>query len=152
VETVQEITGVRIDENILLALVAVESEGKPAAHSARGAVGLVQVEPATFEDLRVRYGDLLARDSLEEPHVNLLAGALYLVECAHMLGGDVKDPDDVALVLHAYNMGPRAAAEGRATGPWLNQTDRGAEFELGLPPETAEHATRIRAAIDAAGV
>ena len=137
----------KLDENILLALVAVESEGEPEARSARGAVGLVQVEPSTFEDLRATAGNLLPRGPLERPDVNLMAGALYLAECARVLGADVADPGDLVLVLHAYNMGPRAAAEWRDS----NQTDRAAVFELGLPTETAEHAKRIRAAINAAG-
>ena len=59
-----ERTGVKLDENILLALVAVESEGEPEARSARGAVGLVQVEPSTFEDLRATAGNLLPRGPL----------------------------------------------------------------------------------------
>ena len=150
--TVYDVTGVRLDEDMLLALVAVESEGKPAARSARGAVGLAQVEPTTFEDLRTRYARLLAGRSLEQPRVNLLAGALYLADCARLLGANVADPDDLALVLHAYNMGPRAAAEWRETGSWLNQTERGAQLEHGLPAETIDHATRILAAINAARV
>jgi soluble lytic murein transglycosylase-like protein len=150
--TVYDVTGVRLDEDMVLALVAVESEGKPAARSARGAVGLAQVEPTTFEDLRTRYGQLLAGRSLEQPGVNLLAGALYLADCARVLGANVADPGDLALVLHAYNMGPRAAAEWRETGSWLNQTERGAQLEHGLPAETIDHATRILAAINAARV
>jgi hypothetical protein len=55
-------------------------------------------------------------------------------------------------VLHAYNLGPRAAAEWRATGSWLKQTERGAQLEHGLPAETIDHATRILAAITAARV
>jgi len=151
-QTAQEATGVRLDENLLLALVAAESDGKPGAHSPRGAVGLAQVEPATFEDLRMRYSGLLAGGSLAQPRVNLLAGALYLADCARVLGADVADPGDLALVLHAYNMGPRAAAEWRDTGFGLNQTPGGAQLERQLPAETAEHATRIMAAISAAGV
>ena len=50
------------------------------------------------------------------------------------------------------NMGPRAAAEWRDSGSWLNQTDGGVQLELGLPAETVEHASRIMDAIDAAGV
>ena len=150
--TVYDVTGVRLDEDLLLALVAVESEGKPAARSARGAVGLAQVEPSTFEDLRTRYAELLAGRSLEQPGVNLLAGALYLADCARVLGANVADPGDLALVLHAYNLGPRAAAEWRETGSWLKHTERGAQLEHGLPAETIDHATRILAAITAARV
>ena len=150
--TVYAVTGVQLDEDMLLALVAVESGGKPAARSARGAVGLAQVQPTTFEDLRTRYAPLLAGRSLEQPSVNLLAGALYLADCARVLGANVADPADLTLVLHAYNLGPRAAAEWRETGSWLKQTERGAQLENGLPAETIDHATRILAAINAARV
>jgi len=150
--TAQQATGVSLDEDILLALVAVESGGKPAARSPRGAVGLVQVEPATFEELRSRYHQLLAGQSLEQPHVNLLAGALYVADCTRVLGADLADPDDLALVLHAYNIGPRAVAEWRDNGSWLDQTERGAQLEDGLPPETVEYASRIMVAINSARI
>jgi len=143
---------VKLDENILLALVAVESGGKATAQSPRGAVGLAQVEPATFEDLRTQYGELLAGGPLEQPRVNLLAGALYLAECARLLGSDVSVAGDLALVLHAYNMGSRAAAEWRDSGSWFNETDGRVELEHELPSETIDHASRIMDARSAAGL
>lgn len=150
-QTAQQATGVNLDENIMLALVAVESEGAPTARSPRGAVGLAQVEPATFKDLRARYGDLLPGGSLEEPRVNLLAGALYLAECARFLGSDIAIPGELALVLHAYNLGPRAAAEWRDSGAWTDETTAGVQVQHQLPQETVEHASRILAAVYAAG-
>ena len=146
--TVQHATGVSLDEDLVLALVAVESSGKPAARSARGAVGLTQVEPATFTDLTTRYRELLAGRSLEQPSVNLLAGSLYLADCARYLDADLTNPTDLALVLHAYNMGPRAATEWRETGTFFNDS----ELQAGLPAETIEHSARILAAVYAHGV
>ena len=119
--TVQRVTGVKLEEDVLLALVAVESEGKPTARSAAGAVGLAQVMPSTFEDLRARYGEVLPAASLEEPRFNVLAGALYLADCARALEADLADPDQLALVLHAYNMGLRAAVEWRDSRVWTDQ-------------------------------
>lgn len=150
--TVQRVSGMVLDEDLVLALVAGESDGNPAAHSPRGAVGLTQVEPATFDDLRARYHDVLSGRSLEQPSVNLLAGALYLADCARFVGADLKKPGDLALVLHAYNMGPRAASEWRDTGAFFNDTDHGPVAESGLPSETIEHSTRILTAFYARGM
>jgi soluble lytic murein transglycosylase-like protein len=127
-------------------LVAVESDGDPGARSVGGAVGLTQVEPATFRDLQRRYRDYLGNGALEEPRTNLLAGGIYLAECARQLHADLADPIELNLVLTAYNVGPRAASEWRATGTWL---DRG-ELDHALPIETVEHSARIVAAYQSA--
>lgn len=139
-------TGVNLEDDLLLALVAVESNGDPGAHSGKGAMGLTQVEPATFRDLQTRYRDILGGGSLQEPRTNLLAGAVYLAECARLLHADLADPSDLELVLKAYNLGPRAAAEWRATGTWLRE----GEIEYALPAETLEHTARIVAAYESA--
>jgi soluble lytic murein transglycosylase-like protein len=150
--TVQHVTGVKLEEDVLLALVAVESEGKPTERSAAGAVGLAQVMPSTFEDLRTRYGEVLPAASLEEPRFNMLAGALYLADCARALEADLADPDQLALVLHAYNMGLRAAAEWRDSRVRVLETEHGTRSSGGLPPETIEHASRIMAAMQSGDV
>lgn len=126
-------TSASLDDDLLLALVAVESGGRPEARSAMGAVGLMQVEPATYTDLQARYGALLAHRPLAQPSTNMLAGALYLVECARYLHVDVSDPASLELVLEAYNVGPHATAEW-----WHTGTPR-------LPEETIQHASRIKA-------
>jgi soluble lytic murein transglycosylase-like protein len=149
---VQHATGVTLEEDVVLALVAVESAGKPTARSAAGAVGLTQVMPSTFEELRARYSDRLSVGSLEEPRVNVLAGALYLADCARALEADLTDAHQLALVLHAYNMGPRAAAEWRDSIAGRHETDAGAHLQLGLPIETVEHASRILAFMQSSGV
>jgi soluble lytic murein transglycosylase-like protein len=135
-------TGVRVDDDLLLALVDVESGGDPGARSRAGAVGLTQVEPATFHDLQTRHRELLGGGSLQEPRTNLLAGGIYLADCARQLHVDLADPNELELVLKAYNLGPRAASEWRATGTWLDEN----EVHYALPLETVEHAARIMAA------
>jgi soluble lytic murein transglycosylase-like protein len=145
-QTVQETTGVRLDPDLVLALVAVESGGQPDARSASGAVGLTQVQPATFADLRTRYGGLLVDQSVERPATNLLAGALYMADCARVLHADLTDPGDLNLVLDAYNLGPRAVLEWRATGTWTDQSGGQEVIRDQLPAETIEHAARIMAA------
>jgi soluble lytic murein transglycosylase-like protein len=151
--TVQSVTGMQLEEDVLLALVAVESEGNPTARSAAGAIGLAQVMPRTFEDLRARYSDVLPAAPLVEPSVNVLAGALYLVHCARVLEADLADPAQLTHVLHAYNMGPRAVLEWRESGPSAQATEQhGADAPRRLPAETVEHARRILAAMGSGAI
>jgi D-alanyl-D-alanine carboxypeptidase len=73
----------------------VESAGRPDAISQAGAMGLMQVMPATYEELRLRYG--LGSDPFH-PRDNILAGAAYLREMYDRFGS----PGFLA----AYNAGP----------------------------------------------
>jgi soluble lytic murein transglycosylase-like protein len=92
---------------------------------------------------------VLGDEPFGSPRVNLLAGGLYLAQCARCLHSDLADADRVALLLAAYNIGPRAAAEWRDSGICLRRTDGGARVESALPPETVEHSVRILAALKA---
>jgi len=57
------------------AVLMAESAGDPAAVSPKGAIGLMQIMPATWADLRAEYG--LGADPFD-PRDNILAGAAYL--------------------------------------------------------------------------
>jgi soluble lytic murein transglycosylase len=103
-----------VPADLLLALVATESSGRPGAVSSAGAVGLAQVLPATArgEAARLGWRDPLSLD-LHDPEVNLRLGAAYLADQRDTFGDD-------ALALAAYHSGPgvpagwRRAAPGRA--------------------------------------
>jgi soluble lytic murein transglycosylase-like protein len=92
-----------IDFELLQALIATESGFDPAAVSPKGAVGLMQVMPATAE----RYGLTgdgkvpLAR-KLTDPRTNVRAGARYLSDLMKMFPGQLE------LALAAYNAGEGA--------------------------------------------
>jgi hypothetical protein len=73
----------------------VESEGVRHAISPKGAMGLMQIMPKTWEGLRARYH--LGANPFD-PHDNILAGAAYLREMHDLYGS----PGDLA----AYNAGP----------------------------------------------
>jgi hypothetical protein len=77
------------------AVMQVESTGDTGALSPKGAIGLMQVMPETYEELRFRYH--LGADPYE-PRNNILAGAAYLREMHNRFG-----PDGF---LAAYNSGP----------------------------------------------
>jgi cell division septation protein DedD len=86
-----------------------ESGGEQQATSPVGAMGLMQVMPATYEELRVRYQ---LGDDPYEPRNNIMAGTAYIREMYDRFGA----PGFLA----AYNAGPDRVAEylaGRAALP-----------------------------------
>ena len=92
-----------LDPALVRAVVAVESAFEPAAVSPKGAVGLMQVIPATGE----RYG--LAADrrgsieqKLKDPATNVRIGTRYLSDLIERFDRDLK------LALAAYNAGEGA--------------------------------------------
>ncbi len=63
--------------------------------SDKGAMGLMQVMPETYDELRARYG---LGDDPYDPHNNILAGAAYMRELYDLYGAPA--------FLAAYNAGP----------------------------------------------
>lgn len=102
------------------AVLVAESAGDARAVSRVGAMGLMQVMPATWAGLRVRYG--LGPDPFE-PRDNILAGAAYLREMFDRYGG-------VGAMLAAYNAGP-------------DRTDDYLAFGRPLPAETRAYVATI---------
>lgn len=80
----------------IIAVMRVESAGDLRALSSAGAMGLMQVMPETWAELRIRHG--LGTDPYD-PRDNILAGAAYLREMWDRYG-------NVAAMLAAYNAGP----------------------------------------------
>jgi hypothetical protein len=72
-----------------------ESYGDACAVSGKGAIGLMQIMPATYEELRLKHA--LGLDPFN-PGDNILAGAAYLSEMFERYGEDG--------FLAAYNAGP----------------------------------------------
>lgn len=77
------------------AVMGAESGGDPGVVSSAGAMGLMQIMPGTWADLRLRHH--LGRDPYD-PRDNILAGAAYLRELHDRYGS----PGFLA----AYNAGP----------------------------------------------
>lgn len=86
-----------IDPQLVTALIHVESRFQPHARSPKGAVGLMQIMPATA----ARYGVTNPR-SLLNPSVNIDVGTRYLRDLHDLF------PGRVDLVLAAYNAGEGA--------------------------------------------
>lgn len=85
-----------IPELWIVAVKRAESAGDVRALSSAGAMGLMQVMPDTWAELRRRHG--LGRDPYD-PRDNILAGAAYLREMFDRYG-------TVPAMLAAYNAGP----------------------------------------------
>lgn len=100
-----------IPEAWIRAVMRVESEGEVRAISSAGAMGLMQVMPSTWAELRARYR--LGANPYD-PRDNILAGAAYLREMHDRYGS----PGFLA----AYNAGPGRYEEYLAGRPLPTET------------------------------
>ena len=100
-------------------IIAVESRGRANALSPKGAIGLMQVMPQTYADMRARHG---LGVNPWDPRDNVLAGAAYLRLLFDRYGAQG--------FLVAYNAGP---------GRWDDYRLRGRS----LPPETVAYLARL---------
>ena len=98
----------RVDPLLLESMVARESGFDPHARSAKGALGLMQVMPATARGLGVAEPARL----LADPVLALATGAAYLKQLQGRFG------NNVPLVLAAYNAGPGAVAHAVGVPPF----------------------------------
>ncbi|MGY4430908.1 hypothetical protein ACVWWO_003385 [Bradyrhizobium sp. F1.13.1] len=94
-----------IPERWIRAVMQAESGGNAHAKSPRGAIGLMQIMPATWVELSVRHD--LGIDPFD-PHDNIMAGAAYLRQMLDRFGSEG--------VLAAYNAGPKRYEEHLSTG------------------------------------
>ena len=108
----------------LRSVMQVESAGNAQAVSSKGAIGLMQIMPETYAQLRQDYG--LGADPFD-PHDNIMAGAAYLREMYDLYGA----PGFLA----AYNAGPGRYGYHLVTGQ-------------PLPAETQNYLSRLEPLID----
>ncbi len=113
-----------IPEVWIKAVMRQESRGNPAAVSPVGAIGLMQVMPKTYAELRARHG--LGTDAFAVRD-NILAGTAYLREMHDRYG-----PRGM---LAAYNAGPKR---------WEDYVRAGRP----LPWETVDYLARLEPLID----
>jgi membrane-bound lytic murein transglycosylase B len=96
-----------------------ESSGDPKAVSPKGAMGLMQLMPDTWAELRDQHD--LGADPFD-PRTNILAGTAYLKAMQHRFG--------YPALFAAYNAGPGRYADHLRTGK-------------PLPAETRDYVARI---------
>ncbi|GGB12154.1 lytic transglycosylase [Brucella endophytica] len=95
-----------IPQEWIVAVKRAESNDDARAVSSAGALGLMQILPKTWAELRARYG--LGSDPFD-PRDNIIAGTAYLREMLDRYG-------TVPAMLAAYNAGPARYEEYLATG------------------------------------
>jgi soluble lytic murein transglycosylase len=99
-----------LDPALLAAVIYQESKFDPGAESKSGAIGLMQLTPATAHGIAVRTGGSRFRTSdLLDPEINIRYGAWYLGNLFRKYG-------DERLVLAAYNAGQGNVDRWRAHG------------------------------------
>ncbi len=105
--------------DIIASVLHVESRGSSSAVSSAGAVGCMQIMPATWASLTARYG---LGNSAFDPRANMIGGALYLRQMVDRYG--------LPGAFAAYNAGP---------GRYEAWRDRGRR----LPAETVNYVAQL---------
>jgi len=118
-----------VEPNLLRAVIVVESGFNSRAVSKRGAVGLMQLMPATAR----RFGVL----DLYDPRQNVRAGAVYLKFLIDRFGHDLR------LALAAYNAGEEAVTRNGGQIPPYSETQAYVPRVLGIYHRLAEQARAI---------
>lgn len=96
----------RLDPELAFRMVRLESSFNPRAVSRVGALGLVQVMPAT-----ARFFDAdITKEDLFEPRTNLSIGFKYMRRLINVYDGNVR------LALLAYNLGEERVDQARRSG------------------------------------
>ncbi len=112
------------DWRILASLIYQESKFNPSARSWAGAVGLMQLLPATAQQFGVT--------NLEDPYENLEAGVNYLIWLDDFWNEKIKNKDErIKFILASYNIGighildARNLAEKHGADPnvWFNSVE-----------------------------
>ncbi|HEV7165706.1 MAG TPA: transglycosylase SLT domain-containing protein [Gammaproteobacteria bacterium] len=101
----------KLDLSWIYGLIRAESVFRPNVISHAGAIGLMQLMPATGRDMATRLGLTLDdKDDLLDPPTNLILGSAYLRDMLHQFDGS--EP----LATAAYNAGAAKVSD------WLPQT------------------------------
>jgi soluble lytic murein transglycosylase len=99
-----------LDPALLAAVIYQESKFDASAESKSGAIGLMQLTPATAHGIAIRTGgSKFHTQDLLNPELNIRYGAWYLADLMHKY-------DNESLALAAYNAGQGNVDRWRATG------------------------------------
>ncbi len=117
----------QLDMALLQAVIAAESGFDPSAVSPKGAVGLMQVMPATAQRYGVasdRGGSVAAK--LTDPRTNINTGARYLRDLVNLFPGQLE------LAVAAYNAGEGAVQKAGNKIPAYKETQNYVRSVMGL--------------------
>jgi soluble lytic murein transglycosylase len=124
-----------VDAKLIGAVIRTESSGNPRAVSSSGAVGLMQLMPATAQEMAddLKMG-AISRDRLLDPALNIELGTCYLAKLQKVFN------NDLCLVLAAYNAGPTQVRKWQAENPSL---DSAGLVEHAAFPETRDYVRKV---------
>lgn len=124
-----------VPEHIVYGVIFVESNFRADVVSRSGAVGLMQIMPATFADLQKRLGESYSESALSDPSVNIRYGCYYLSYLYNIFG-------DWETVFAAYNGGMGNVKK------WLKDERYSADGHLVNIPfkETASYVKKVEVA------
>jgi soluble lytic murein transglycosylase len=99
-----------LDPSLVAAVIYQESKFRSDAKSSSGAIGLMQITPATARGIAIRtHGSAFHTSDLYDPEINIRYGAWYLKNLFQKYGSE-------ELVLAAYNAGQGNVDRWRANG------------------------------------
>ena len=122
------------DPFLVAAVIKHESKFEPRARSDGGALGLMQLMPATAEWIARQLGEPFTEEYLYDPALNIRYGVWYLAELEREFGGN-----DI-LALAAYNAGRGNVRDWMERFHWTQQFD---EIEAIPYPETRFYVRRV---------
>jgi len=85
--------------DVILAIIAQESNGNPNAKGTSGERGLMQLMPAALSDVNARFGTGFSFEDMYVPEKNIQAGVAYLAICRNFFYGSMQK------AIQAYNAG-----------------------------------------------
>ena len=130
---------VGIDEGLTYALIRAESNFLPTARSPVGALGLMQLMPATARETARSTGDDLTSPQLTNPEVNIRIGTRHLKDLLVSFKGNIVS------AVAAYNAGSTPVRRWRKNFPTLQED----EFIENIPyPETREYVKKVLASME----
>ena len=124
----------RTDPFLVAAVIKHESKFEPRARSDGGALGLMQLMPATAEWIARQLGEPFTEEYLYDPALNIRYGVWYLAELEREFG------DNDILALAAYNAGRGNVRDWMERFHWTQQFD---EIEAIPYPETRFYVRRV---------
>jgi soluble lytic murein transglycosylase len=128
-----------ISEHLTFALIRAESNFSPSVTSPVGAIGLMQLMPATARDTAKGLGETITVSRLHRPDLNVKIGTRYLKELLVRFNGNVVS------AVAAYNAGSTPVQRWRKKHPTLRED----EFIESIPyPETREYVKKVMAAAE----
>ncbi len=100
-----------LDPNFVYAIIYAESRGLELALSKKGARGLMQIMPATANEIAQKLKIYFEPEDLYTPEINIKLGCCYLNTLLKRFKGDL------VLTLAAYNTGPTRVSQWQRKSP-----------------------------------